>query len=82
MQADKVALCQKLVRSDKTNSCGFRHLRAQHRIVGDDCPVKPRKPVGDSADGRAFGLVDDSAPYARAIAVYYRRDRGLAWLSL
>ncbi len=37
---------------------------------------------GDSADGRAFGLVDDSAPYARAIAVYYRRDRGLAWLSL
>jgi signal peptidase I len=37
---------------------------------------------GDSADGRAFGLVADSAPYARAIAVYYRRDRGLAWLSL
>ena len=37
---------------------------------------------GDSADGRSFGLVDADAPYARAVAVYYRRDQGLAWLRL
>lgn len=37
---------------------------------------------GNSADGRYFGLVDSRAPYARAVAVYYRSGAGLVWKRL
>ena len=37
---------------------------------------------GDSADGRYFGLVAANSVYARAVAVYWRRGEGLAWMRL
>lgn len=37
---------------------------------------------GNSADGRLFGLIEEHEVYGRAIAVYYRRGRGLSWLAL
>jgi signal peptidase I len=37
---------------------------------------------GNSADGRMFGLIDETEVYGRAIAVYYRRGDGFTWLNL
>jgi len=37
---------------------------------------------GNSRDSRYFGLVPESEIYARAIAVYYRRDKGVVWRPL
>jgi len=37
---------------------------------------------GNSRDGRIFGLIGESEVYARAIAVYFRRDEGFAWREL
>lgn len=37
---------------------------------------------GNSNDGRMFGLIHKDEVYGRALAVYYRRDFGLSWLSL
>ncbi len=37
---------------------------------------------GNSADGRVFGLVEASSLYARAVAVYYRREGGIGWQRL
>lgn len=37
---------------------------------------------GDSADGRYFGLVAASAPYARAVGVFWRRGEGPVWKPL
>ena len=37
---------------------------------------------GDSFDGRYFGLVDADRVYGKALAVYYRRGEGLAWIRL
>ncbi len=37
---------------------------------------------GNSRDGRYFGLVDADAVYARALGIYWRSGRGLAWQSL
>ena len=37
---------------------------------------------GNSRDSRYFGLVPESEIYARAIAVYYRRDEGVVWRPL
>ena len=37
---------------------------------------------GDSFDGRYFGLVDAERVYGKALAVYYRRGEGLAWIWL
>lgn len=37
---------------------------------------------GNSLDGRMFGLIDESAVYGRAVAVYFRRDDGVVWKAL
>lgn len=37
---------------------------------------------GNSRDSRYFGLVDEHAVYARAIAVYWRRHEGAGWRDL
>ena len=37
---------------------------------------------GNSRDGRYFGLIDERDVYARAVAVYFRRDEGLVWREL
>ena len=37
---------------------------------------------GNSLDGRVFGLVDESAIYGRAVAIYYRKGEGAQWLKL
>jgi signal peptidase I len=37
---------------------------------------------GNSRDSRYFGLVDEDAVYARAIAVYWRRHEGAVWKAL
>lgn len=37
---------------------------------------------GNSLDGRYFGLVDASAVYGKAVAVYYRHGEGLQWQRL
>ena len=37
---------------------------------------------GNSLDGRFFGLIDESAVYGRAEAVYYRSGEGLVWKAL
>jgi signal peptidase I len=37
---------------------------------------------GNSLDGRVFGFVDEASIYGKALAVYYRKGEGPAWLSL
>ena len=37
---------------------------------------------GNSLDGRFFGLIDETAVYGRAEAVYYRSGEGLVWKAL
>ncbi len=37
---------------------------------------------GNSRDSRYFGLIAREDVYARAVAVYYRREQGLVWLGL
>lgn len=37
---------------------------------------------GNSLDGRYFGLVDATAVYGKAVAVYYRQGEGLEWQHL
>lgn len=37
---------------------------------------------GASADSRYFGLVDESALYGRAVAIYYRKGDGFGWTAL
>ncbi len=37
---------------------------------------------GNSRDSRYFGLVDEDAVYARAVAVYWRRHEGPVWKGL
>jgi signal peptidase I len=37
---------------------------------------------GNSRDSRYFGLIREDEVYARAIAVYYRRDEGVVWRPL
>jgi signal peptidase I len=37
---------------------------------------------GNSLDGRIFGFVDEAEIYGKALAVYYRKGEGFAWLGL
>jgi signal peptidase I len=37
---------------------------------------------GNSRDSRYFGLVSEKSVYARAVAVYWRRDEGAVWKDL
>ena len=37
---------------------------------------------GNSLDGRIFGFIDEADIYGKALAVYYRRGEGPAWIRL